>query len=215
MTKKISLEISNETYQQLSKLAEEYNQDTKSVAKQILEVVSNNKVSIGQISFATQEKNLSLILYRALFNYPTMAYLFKDAADAVKAEGEYEIDIANIAIVWDTNYFRFRFDTRNPEYMFGSFEFTKEDERYNVSTYTYLSQENTADGSFDKLNDVVESYALPFDEFNMYTDSHEGDDCCTLTIDVWSDQLEDLPSLKQINKELKKILKKAKINYTN
>jgi hypothetical protein len=214
MTKKISLEISNETYQQLSKLAEEYNQDTKSVAKQILEVVSKNKVSIGQISYATQEKNLSSILYRALFNYPTMVYLFKDAADAVKAEGEYEIDIANIEIVWDTNYFRFRFDTRNPEYMFGSFEFTKEDERYNVSTYTYLSQENTADGSFDELNDVVESYALPFDEFNMYTDSYEGDDCCTLTIDVWSDQLEELPSLKQINKDLKKILKKAKINLS-
>jgi len=134
--------------------------------------------------------------------------LFKHAADAVKAEGENEIDIANVDIVWDRNFFRFRFDTRNPEYLFGSFEFTKEDERFNVSTYSYLSQEASADGSFDRLNDLVDSYVLPFEDYNMHNDCYEGEDFCTLTIDVWSDQLEELPSLKQINKELKKIPKK-------
>lgn len=212
MTKKILLEISDQAYKQLSELAEKYSQDTKSVAKQILEVVGNNQVNINQISDATQEKNLASILYQTLGNYPTMAYLFKHAADAVKAEGENEIDIANVDIVWDRNFFRFRFDTRNPEYLFGSFEFTKEDERFNVSTYSYLSQEESTDGSFDRLNDIVDSYVLPFEDYNMHNDGYEGEDCCTLTIDVWSDQLEELPSLKQINKELKKILKKAKIN---
>lgn len=212
MPKKLSVEVEDETYKQLSDLSANYGLSINQAVDTILKMVASNKGNIERLSeISGPNKNLGCSLYTALSNYLTIASLFKNVLGKVKAEGQFEVDIANVEINWEDEYFRFRFDAATKDYSVDSIEVMKEDGSYNLSTNTGIRLDDTKANSFDDLKAVVESMGNPFevDECRIHLD--DGEDFCDLVIDCWDESIEYLPTVKQVDRVIKKILKKAKI----
>lgn len=214
MPKKLSLEISDETYEHMVKLAESFDLDYKTIANSILETVSARERDITQLKeMPTVEANFSSILNDALENYPMFAYTVRDLLTKLKAEGSFSIDPANAEWSIEKDFFSVIFTPDNSaDYDFYMINVRKEDGRYNLGTYTSVEIEETKDNSFGGLSEVAESIDCPFDVDDYRIDADDSDEnSCTLSIDYWADSLECLPNLKEANRFIKQILKKAKV----
>jgi hypothetical protein len=213
MPKKMSVEISDDTHKQLSNLASHYDLDIKQVINSILIATGRNEGRITQLSeISGPNKSLDSTLNATLDNYLVIAHLFNDVLSKVKAEGKFEVDIANVEINWEDGYFRFRFDASTDGYNVSSIEVMKEDGRYNFSTYTGIQLEEAKNNSFDDLKEIAESMENPFDvdECRIHVDDID-EDFCELIIDCWDESIEYLPSVNQADKVIKKILRAAKV----
>ena len=156
MPKKLSLEISDETYEHLVKLAESFGLDCKTIANSILETVSSKERDITQLrEMPGAEANLSSILNDALENYPMFAYSVRDLLTKLKAEGSFSIDPANVEWSIDKDFFRrYLYPDSSADYDFYMMNVRKEDGRYNLGTYTLVEIEETKDNSFNGLSEV-------------------------------------------------------------
>jgi hypothetical protein len=213
MPKKLLVEVSDETSQQLSELAASFGLSINQAVDEILKMVACNSAHVERLSqIIGANKNLGFALYVALHNYPTIAEFFNDVLSKVKAEGKFEIDIANVEFNLATGYFRFRFDSIPSDYLIGSLEIMKDDEDFNVSTYTSVKIEETANNSFEDLKAVAESMDNPFDvdDCRIHIDDY-GDDFCDLVIDCFDESMEYLPTAKELDAVTRKILKKSKV----
>jgi hypothetical protein len=214
MPKKLSLEISDETYDHMMRLAEGFGLDCKSIANSILEAVSSRERDITQLrEMPGVEANLSYILNDALENYPTFAYTARDLLTKLKAKGSFSIDSANVEWSIEKDFFSVILTPdSSADYDFYMINVRKEDGRYNLGTYTSVEIGETKDNSFDGLSEAAESIDCPFDVDDYRVDADDSDEnSCTLSIDYWADSLECLPSLKEADRFIKQILKKAKV----
>jgi hypothetical protein len=213
MPKKVALEISDQTYEQLLALADRFGLDYKLIASSILASVSASQRNITQLSeMPGVEANLNSILNDALENYPTFAYNVRDFLTKLKAEGSFSIDSANVEWDIEKDFFSVILCPQSAGYNFYMINVRKEDGRYNLGTYTTVEIEETKDGSFDRLEEVAESIDCPFDVDDWRVDADNSDEeRFGLSIEYWADSLEDLPSLKKANEFIKQILKKARV----
>lgn len=214
MPKKLSLEISDETFEHMVKLAESFGLDYKAIADCILKTVCDREHGITQLrDMPGVEANLSSILNDALENYPTFAYSVRDLLTKLKAKGVFSIDPANVEWGIEKDFFSVILTPDNSaDYAFYMINVRKEDGRYNLGTYTSVEIGETKDNSFDGLSEVAESIDCPFDVDDYRVDADDSDEnSCTLSIDYWADSLECLPSLKEADRFIKQILKKAKV----
>lgn len=213
MPKKLSLEISDEIYKDLCQLANRLGQDEKQVATTILEAISKSDYHIEWLSkMPYADPALKSVLCDALDNYPVFVSGARDFLVKLKAEGEFNLDSANVEWDLEKDYFSANFDLCSKNYSFFRINVRKEDGRYNLGTYWSVAVEETKDGSFDTLVEVAESADCPFDveDYRVDVDSND-EECCNLAIEYWADSIEDLPSLKEADRFIKQILKKAKI----
>lgn len=214
MPKKLSLEISDETYEHLVKFAESFDLDYTEIADCILETVCARESDITQLrEMPGAEANLSSILNDALENYPTFAYSVRDLLTKLKAKGVFSIDPANVEWGIEKDFFSVILTPDNSaDYAFYMINVRKEDGRYNLGTYTSVEIGETKDNSFDGLSEVAESIDCPFDVDDYRVDADDSDEnSCTLSVDYWADSIERLPSLKEADRFIKQILKKAKV----
>ena len=159
------------------------------------------------------EADLSSILNDALENYPTFAYPVRDLLTKLKAKGLFSIDPANVEWSIEKDFFSVILTPdSSADYDFYMINVRKEDGRYNLGTYTSVEIGETKDNSFGGLSEVAESIDCPFDIDDYRIDVDDSDEnSCTLSIDYWADSLECLPNLKEADRFIKQILKKAKV----
>ncbi|MCW3994525.1 MAG: hypothetical protein NWE98_00040 [Candidatus Bathyarchaeota archaeon] len=214
MPKKLSLEISDETYENLCKLADNFGLDYKTISNCILETVSAREYDITQLrEMPGAEDNLRSILNEALETYPNFAYRVRELLTKLKAKGLFSIDPANVEWDIEEDFFSVIFSPESSaDYDFDMINVRKEkDGRYNLGTYTYVEIEETKDNSFGELVKASKSTDCPFyvDEYSI--DAYDNEEFCTLSIEYWAESLEDLPSLKKADRFIKQILKRANV----
>jgi hypothetical protein len=203
MSKKLSLEISDQTYEHLLALANSFRLDHKQIADCILKSVSARENDITRLKEMPGD---------ALENYPILAYSVRDFLIKLKAEGLFSIDPANVEWDIEKDFFSVILCPDSGDYNFYMINVRKEDGRYNLGTYTTVEIEETKDGSFDRLEEVAESIDCPFDVDDWRVDADNSDEeRFGLSIEYWADSIEDLPSLKKADRFIKEILKKAKV----
>jgi len=212
MPKKVSLEISDKTYENLLALATRLGQDEKEVATAILEAISSSDYDIERLSkMPCVDTDLKSVLCEALENYPIFAGSTRNFLVKLKAEGEFRLDAENVEWDLEKDFFSANFDVCSENYRFAWINVRKEDGRYNLGTYMSVNIEETKNGSFDDLVEVAESADCPFyvEDYRVDVDSDE--ETCNLAVEYWADSLEDLPILKEADRFIKQILKKAKV----
>ncbi|MCW4003426.1 MAG: hypothetical protein NWE95_05900 [Candidatus Bathyarchaeota archaeon] len=217
MTKKISLEISDETYQKLSELGDFYKQDLKQTLAAILNAVGNCQGDITSLnSMYGQTDNLEIILLHAFRRYPALLNLVNQLLEKVEGtKGDFDLD-TDVEFSFDGDYFRICFDANNKNPLcIHRVDFIKQDGLYCFSTNTYISSEETSEASLEKLEAIASDVDDPFDSesFNVEVDrgiEEPGERTIwTLTIDCWEECLDALPKMKQVDKLIKRILKRA------
>lgn len=213
MTKKISLEISDETHEQLLKIASRFGLDHKQTANCILNSVISHEYDISRLTeMPNVEANLGSVLSDALDNYPLFAYSIREFLAKLKAKGPFSIDSANVEWAIEKDYFSVILCPDSADYNFYMINVRKETGRYNLGTYATVEVEQTKEGSFDRLVEVAESITCPFDVDDYSVDADASDEeTCTLSIEYWADSIEYLPSLKEADRFIKQILKRAKV----
>jgi hypothetical protein len=213
MPKKLTVEVEDEPYQRLCGIAGDFKLDVKQAVGTILTSVGGCDGSITRISeLSGPDKSLSSALYAALGNYWTIACLFNDVLSKVKAEGKFTVDIANVEINWEDDFFSFHFDSATDDYNITNLLVRKEDGTFCLSTYTSVQLKETKNNCFDDLKAAAESAGNPFSvgECRIYGED-SFDDSCYLVIDCFDGSLECLPTVKQVDRVIKRILRKAKI----
>ncbi|MCW4017768.1 MAG: hypothetical protein NWF00_03690 [Candidatus Bathyarchaeota archaeon] len=122
-----------------------------------------------------------------------------------------ELD-TDIEFSFDGDYFRVSYDAKsnNKQSCIHRADFLKQDGLYCFSTITYIDVNETSKESLEELHSIVAEIEDPFDLESFKIEIDECfEDQWSVTIDCWEDSLDALPKMKQINKLVKKIFKKA------
>lgn len=213
MTKKISLEMSDGTYENLLKIACNFGLDYKQTIDCILKSVSAHHSDIARLTeMPNVNADLPSILGDALENYPRFAYSIREFLTKLKAKGPFSIDAANVEWDIEKDCFSVILCPDSSDYNFYMINVMKKNGVYNLGTYTTISIEETKEGSFDRLVEVAEAISCPFDVDDYSVDAGDCDEeRCSLSIEYWADSLEYLPSLKEADRFIKQIFKQAKV----
>ncbi len=220
MPKKLTLDLPDETYTQLSDLASSYKLDLKSAALGVLGTVCRHSGDLSQVSRSyTEETTLEDILNEMLYDYPTMRGCFVDGIlRTFGAEGLFRADSANTEFNLDADFLSILYDpnTCKARKEFPSIHnllVRKEDGQFLIGAMTYTDENETSPESLAKLADLAEETENPFDCEEFRIEFDEGfDGHGTLTVDCWSSAIDELPKVKQLSKFVDKLLKKAGVS---
>lgn len=217
-SKKLAVDISDETIKQLSELGDFYKKNLNETISIILKIVGNQQSEIISLN-RTYEQCMDLegTLIEMLRDYPGMINVFNDLPRQVGAEGQLSLD-PDIEFNWNGDHFRVSFDVKSGnKSSICRVDFIKQDSLYCFSTNTMIDSSETSIKSMEKLESMLAEICDPFDseEFNIQIDkspTEPGENLLwTLTIDCWEESPEAWPELKQVDKFVKRILKKASV----
>jgi hypothetical protein len=214
MPKKSPIKISDELRKKVTDIASHYNLNSEQAINNILSAVSNNKANLIQIGEKSNPNDLFSVLHQILENYVDISHFFNDVLKEVGAEGKFQVNLADVEINLVRDYFRFSFDALTNDYDIISIEVRKENGCFNFSTHTSIELNQTKNNSFDDLELVAQSFDKTFDECHIYLDKSVTENR-ELIVDCWSSKLKSLPDIKQIDKVIKRMLRKAKIQRKN
>ncbi|NLB76824.1 MAG: hypothetical protein GX799_10235 [Crenarchaeota archaeon] len=128
-----------------------------------LNAVGKTTGSIIHLRELGTHKDLEQVLSTSLDNYLQTANLYNNVLSKVKAEGQFNIDVDNVEINWETDFFNFHYYSATRDYAIDSLLIRKEDGVFCLSTYTSAQLKDTKNNSFDDLKAVAESTDTPFD----------------------------------------------------
>jgi hypothetical protein len=135
--------------------------------------------------------------------------LFNWVLEELKAEGQFTLEDFEFDL--EKNYFRFLYAAYSDSPLnIYSFDVTKENGSASLSTNTGIYVKQTSQESLDKLRKVISDFSDPFDlsEFNIEIEDDD-EEMWTIRIDCSDESLDYLPTIKQMSRVVKQILKKA------
>jgi hypothetical protein len=216
MSKILSLTLSDEVYKQLSSLGDLYKQDVNQTVDQILKAVGSQQSRIADIGTWTGAPDLEGALHETVWTCIHLYGVAYGVLNRLQVNGQFSLD--DFCSNLDDNYFMFLFSARSDSlYDIYSFDVTKEDEQISLTTNTVLPLKEITPQMLEKLNQVIEArdFETPqgfesVDEVEFEVEESDKENS-TLTLSIWTESLEDLPTIKQVSQLVKRIFRKAGI----
>jgi len=218
MIKKVTLEVPNEVYDQLSSLCVFYKKDVKQIICRILKAVGSEHKWLTYFSeqygpSTDIERTLHEIIWACIHSMSFFNYIL----DKLGVKGEFWLDDFDFDL--EENYFMFFYCARSDDlYNIYSFDVTKEPGRVSLSTNTGFYINEVGQEALNKLKQVAQNHDFETPKGFEYVDEidveiEEDEEMWTLRINCWTEALEELPTIKQVSQLVKQICKKAEIKH--
>lgn len=214
MTKKISLDIPEKNYEELSSLGKLYNKDVSQVILDVIDAVSMESHSIKAIRKESEvTKDLTSAIHSVLFvGRAAIDTIFNPILDKLGVKGHYLL--GDMEFDLNENYIWFNFtELRDSNLAIDEFGFFLESGVPSILASAHIETENI---NIEKLKKLIEEAEWPETEEYAEMDPFEAsiidedEEIVTIQINLSAEIVDDLPSIKSLSKFIEKILKKAK-----
>jgi hypothetical protein len=215
MVKKLSLKIQDESYKKLESLSDFFKQDTRQIITSILEGLSTESDSlIDRGRKYRVPVNIEEVLRRTLWEVRSGASFFSYIPEKLKVGGLFWLDDFECDL--DKDYFMFHYSSLpGCNLDIDSFHLTMEPGSKTLYADIFIDVNETNKQSLDKLKEVVKHFQPPssFDALEDFDINILGEDeeIWTIEISCTAETLHDLPSIEQLNRIMKKIIRKVGI----
>jgi hypothetical protein len=218
MVTKISLNIPDDSYKELSRLADFYKLDVKDTILNILSEIGKSNDLIMNLSkqYKVPSESLGIAMSNILSLSQDTYYMIQRAVlDSFNVRGPYlmnhmEIDLEDVSM-----HFHFTGYAEDYNSLIGEFSFTVDTSQKTLQTYSVIEVEKVEKRALEKLKEIVKDFEMPEDfgelESCEFIIDESDDEYWNLEIDCFAESLSDFPSLSTISKTVSKILKKAGI----
>lgn len=213
MVKKVSLNISDESYEKLASLSDFYKQDLENTIVTILDVVGSEGQWIINLS---QEYKVPVKLDTVMFHMldagiSSIYSLFNNVLEKLGVKGLYVLE--DLEVDLDEDYIFLIYDAlAGCNLHIDCFDLTLKSGLKTLSTRSLIKVEKINKQTLEKLKELVRSVAEP-EEFVDLEDYHieieEDEEFWTLRIDCMAEALDYFPSVKRISKFVGQLFKKA------
>ncbi len=223
MVKKLSFEVSDKTYEQLSGFAEFYDKNIEEIVRPVLKFIGSIKDDIPLVTAMLNGGMMrpsipNFDIKKALlntFSNPGLLELSKGIRDRLDVDGKYVLE----DVEYDKDAgFRISYaeTNRNKTYDINEICFEKEEDdseeyEYSCVATVYIDPKETSRESLERLKAIAADHDELYlggvkIEFHYDVDP---DAVGYLHVSYCGYEIDDLPKLKKIDKQVKGILKKA------
>lgn len=215
MTKKISLELSDESYEKFITLTKTINQEPEQTLVTLANQASNYE-SLIRCFYQNTPMTFEEILSDVFQNTEQGIAFFRYFLRKLKAEGLYSI--SDFCFDFEKDYWWFLFDNVGDDSILDGFDVTKQDGQVSLTVNSTISLNGVSMWSLNRLKEIIEEkdYETPSKGFDAIDEVdielEENDETCRLNITCWMESFEELPSLDNVSKIVRQILRKARIN---
>ncbi|MEM2108780.1 MAG: hypothetical protein QXL10_05810 [Candidatus Bathyarchaeia archaeon] len=214
MTRKVTLNIPEECFEELRSLGEFYKQDVKKTILEIIEAVSSKSSLLTYLCGEYKVPvNPRMVLGHMFSAAQSMMYVANEVLEKLGVKGLFTLEDFSFNI--DERRFNFVFDCLSgSNLLIDYFDIQVEPGSIWVTTYLSISAEETDAEALSKLKEAVEDVSEPaaFADCEDFSVKIEEDEAIyTLKVDYMTDDWDYLPSIKHVVKLVKDIFKKAGI----
>ncbi|MEM2292727.1 MAG: hypothetical protein QXS74_08275 [Nitrososphaeria archaeon] len=218
MAKKVTLEIPDEIYKSLSSLCIFYNQGIKQMICGILKAISEGHRWLTVLSeqFGSLS-DIGMTLHDIIFTSFLLIDWINYIPDKLGVKrGEFALEDFDFSL--EDSYFMFDYAAKsNAKYDIDSFNVTKETGQVSLSIETGFYVNKVSQEALNKLKQLIKDYEFDslegfedVDSVNVEIDEFE--EIWILRINCWAETLEELPTIKQVSRVIKRACKEAGIN---
>ena len=217
MVKKVSLNISDDNYKELSSLSDFYNQDVEDVIISILDAVGMGASRIINLSKEYKVPVNLVSVIRQILD-ASICSLSNEVLEKLEVKGLCRLEDFDIDI--DLKHMWFYYSVLTDKLQIDTFHLEIHPGLKYLDTKSYIDVEKVDSKALDKLYDLVESVEVP-EEFGLLEDylipakikiNEEDEELWNLEVDcVAAASLNYLPSLKRISEFVEQIFKKVGI----
>ncbi|MBT0160191.1 hypothetical protein G4O51_09425 [Candidatus Bathyarchaeota archaeon A05DMB-2] len=214
MTKKVSLNIPDESFEGLKSLSALCKQDITQTIVGILETAGSQS---SLLTYLSKEYKVPVDSKMMLHDVLNAAYhsigLFNEVLEKLGAKGLFTLE--DLCFDLDEDWFNFIFDgLSGNNLLVDNFDVKLKPGSKRVTTRSYINVEEVSAQALGKLKEVVEDVMEPVEfadceDFNV--DVREDEEIWTLEVDYWAASWVYLPGIKNVSKLVKDIFKKAGI----
>jgi len=214
MVKKLSLNISDEKYEELALLSGFYKQDVKQMIDSAMDVLSANRRWL--ISLSEEYKapvDFDRVLRDVFWLAGSSMYFFYKIPEKLGVKGLFRLDDFDFDL--DEDYFMFAYSALSgSNLLVDAFYVWLERGGKTLSAHSIIEVNEVDKRSLDKLKEAIKDFDTPegfqeLEEFNVEIEEEE--EFWTLKVDCVVETLDYLPSIRQVSRFLRQIFKKAGI----
>lgn len=215
MTKKISLDLPEKNYKELSSLGKLFNKDVSHTILDILNAVSMESYSIENIQKESKGSRdlVSAVLSVLHAGRSAIDRIFNPILDKLGVKGHYIL--SDMEFDLDENYIWLNFtELRDSNLVIDEFGFFLESGVPSILASAHIETENI---NIEKLKKLIEEAEWPeteeYAEMDPFEASiiNEDEEWATIQIKLSAEIVDDFPSIKALSNFVDKLLKKAKI----
>jgi len=217
MVKKVSLNISDDSYKELASLSDFYKQDVKEAIISILDAVGGHARAIINLSkgYEVPVELKTVISHTLGAGFNSIYSLFNEVLENLEVKGLYTLSDFDIDL--DENYMWFSYDALvGCNLQIDGFYVTLKPGVKTLTTNSYIEVKKVNNKALRKLKKLVRSVEVPeeFDELEDYDiEIEEDEEFWTLKIDCTAESFNYLPSVNRISEFVERAFKKAGIKY--
>lgn len=215
MTKKVSLNIPDESYKKLASLSDFYKLDVEDAIINLLDVVGIESQTILNLSkeYKIPIKLAGVISHIFFAGFRSLRALFNEILENLEVKGLYTLSDFDVDL--DENYMWFHYDAlvgRNLQ--IDSIDVALKPGLKSLSTTSYIEAKKLDSEVLGNLKKLIQSDAvreefesLELEDYNIEIEEEE--ESWILTIDCREESLSYLPSVNRMSKFVEQIFKKA------
>ena len=215
MVKKISLNISDDSYKELASLSDFYKQDAKNAIASILDVVGREGqriINLGK-EYKVPVKLITVMYHMFDAGFSSINNLFNNVLESLEVKGLYTLSDFDVNL--DENYMMFYYAALvGCNLQIDGFYITLEPGLKTLTTNSYIDVKQVKSEVLSRLKKFTRSVEVPeeFGELEGYNiEIEENEEFLTLRIECTAESLNYLPSINRISKFVEQIFEKAGI----
>jgi hypothetical protein len=213
MSKKLSLNVSEDRYEKLANLARECGVDLEGFMKTLVEVV----LLFSDEVLTIKRENLSYSLGEVFCEVFQNAHCGRSLVRGIPRElVERGVVLSDADFNLKDRYLMLRFDATGCGLFINSFDITRIKDTITLTTRTSIDVSEQTDKALKKLERTVNSIVDPWglELFEVKINKSEGSWDLEVVCGEYEVHVENLPSLKQVSKFIEQIFRRARVKYT-
>jgi hypothetical protein len=221
MVKKVSLNISDDSYQRLASLGDFYKRDIKKAIVDILDVVGHESqwiINLGK-EYKVPVKLNTVMAHMLDASHTSIYSLFNEILERLEVKGLYVLEDLDIDL--DKNYMFFSYTAlRGCDLRIEEFHITLDPGLKTLTTTSYIEVKKVNKQVLGKLKELVQSVEVSeelgelsdLEDYNIKIE--EGEEFWYLKIECTGESLDCLPSVSKVSKFVERVFKEAGIEHT-